>query len=99
MNALVQSKAASSASKRVTYSISTPAAGPSTFRVTIGSTPASAPKPSKEIERAVYGYVRAVRALGRTELVVSDISRALNIAEPAVVQALTALRSKGVKFA
>jgi hypothetical protein len=91
-------KQSSSASESVTYSVATPASSLSAFTVTIGS-PVSTPKPSKDVETAVYGYVRAVRALGRTEVVVSDISKALDIPEPVVIQALTALRSKGVKFA
>jgi hypothetical protein len=87
------------ASDRFTYAASTPAAGLSAFSLTVGPSPASAPKASKEVEKAVYAYVRAVRALGRTELAVSDISKALDVAEPAVIQALNALRSKGIKFA
>jgi hypothetical protein len=87
------------ASDSFTYSVPTPAAGLSAFNLNIGPSISSAPKASKEVEKAVYAYVRAVRALGRTEVTVSDISKALDIAEPAVIQALTALRSKGVKFA
>jgi hypothetical protein len=97
VTALARSKTASSTSGSVTYSISTPAAGFSKFNVAIGPAKASS-KPSKDVEKAIYAYVRAVRALGRTQLNVSDISKALNISEPAVIQALGALRSKGIKF-
>jgi hypothetical protein len=98
MTALNTAKKFSSASKSVTYSVSTPASGVAAFSINIGPTPAAAAGPSKDVEKAVYGYVRAVRALGRTEINVSDISRALNLSESAVVQALGALRSKGIKF-
>jgi hypothetical protein len=92
--------ASSAPAGSVSYSTSTHAAGLTTFSLNVGPIPASAaPKPSKEVENAVYAYVRAVRALGRTEVIVSDISKALDIAEPTVIQALAALRSKGIKFA
>jgi hypothetical protein len=99
MTARARLNFATTASDSFTIAAPTPAAGLSAFSLTVGPSPASAPKASKEVEKAVYAYVRAVRALGRTQVLVSDISRALEIAEPAVIQALSALRSKGVKFA
>ena len=53
---------------------------------------------SKAIENAVYGHIRAIRALGRTQVTVSEIAAALSIPQTAVVQALGALRAKGVKL-
>jgi hypothetical protein len=85
----------SSASETVTYSVSTPTSLTVTYNV---EAPAAPRNSSKDIERAVYSYLRAVRALGRTELNVSDVAGALHIATPLVVAALSALRSKGVKF-
>ena len=99
MTARTRLNFATTASDRFTFATPTPAAGLSAFSLTVGPSPASAPKASREIEKAVYAYVRAVRALGRTQVFVSDISKALDIAEPAVIQALNALRSKGIKFA
>lgn len=66
-----------------------------TTRVLVSSRP---PLSNKNIENAVYGHIRAVRTLGRTEILPSEIASALSIPMPAVVQALTALQSKGVKF-
>jgi hypothetical protein len=83
------------ASETVTYSISTPAARGATYRLDKVD---ARRKPSKDVEKAVYGYLRAIRALGRTDLNVSDVAAALNIAVPLVIAALGALRSKGVKF-
>jgi hypothetical protein len=85
----------SSVSEMVTYSVSTPTTRSATYTV---DSPVAPKKPSKDIEKAVYGYLRALRAIGRTELNVSDIAEALHIATPLVIGALNALRSKGVKF-
>jgi len=52
----------------------------------------------KRIENAVYGHIRAVRTLGRTEMLPSEIAVALGIPTADVLKALTSLQSKGVKF-
>jgi hypothetical protein len=56
-------------------------------------------KRAKAIEAAVYGHIRAVRALGRNEITTVEIANALNLSESAVLDALAALESKGVKKA
>lgn len=55
-------------------------------------------KRSKEVEKAVYAHIQALRSLGRTKVVVSDIAEALGLRQDIVLQALKALREKGVKL-
>jgi hypothetical protein len=52
----------------------------------------------KNIESAVYGHIRAVRALGRTTVDSHGIARALGLSPAAVTQALQNLADKGVKI-
>jgi hypothetical protein len=51
----------------------------------------------KKIENAVFGYIQAVRALGRTTINTTEISRALNLSLADVERTLSALRKRGVK--
>lgn len=51
-----------------------------------------------DVVNAVYGYIRAVRTLGRKSVNTVDISRALGIAERDVERAVSALKDKGVKI-
>ena len=53
----------------------------------------------EQLENAVYGYMRAIRALGRTTVDVAEVSRALNITIPQVQSTLPALLTKGVRIA
>ncbi len=53
---------------------------------------------SKDIEGAVYAYIRAVRALGQTSVNSVDISRALSLPLGEVEQAIQGLRDKGVRI-
>jgi hypothetical protein len=55
------------------------------------------PKGSKAIQNAVYGYIRAVRALGRKQLNTTEIADALSIPVNDVNHAVSALKKKGVK--
>ncbi len=55
-------------------------------------------RPSKDIEGAVYAYIRAVRALGQTSVNSIDISRALSLSLGEVEQAIRGLRGKGVRI-
>jgi hypothetical protein len=50
-----------------------------------------------KIADAIYGHVQAVRALGRNEISVSEVARALGLSDADVMQALPLLRTKGVK--
>jgi hypothetical protein len=50
---------------------------------------------ARAIENAVYGHIRAIRALGRTQVSASEIAAALSIPVGDVITALNALRSKG----
>jgi hypothetical protein len=59
--------------------------------------PRRAPNRAKALENAVYGHIRAVRALGRTQISASEIAAALGLSVSAVMKALAGLRKKGVK--
>lgn len=50
-----------------------------------------------KIADAIYGHVQAVRALGRNEISVAEVARALGLTEMDVMRALPFLRTKGVK--
>jgi hypothetical protein len=58
----------------------------------------STPLSQKEIQNAVYGHLRAIRALGRTEVLPSEIAAALAISPSLVLEALSSLQNKGVKL-
>ncbi len=51
-----------------------------------------------DIEGAVYAYIRAVRALGKTSVNSVDISRALSLPLGNVEQAIQGLRGNGVRI-
>jgi hypothetical protein len=81
-----------------------PASG-STFGFATGVTvaPARAPRQSanvdKVLEAAVYNYIRAVRALGRTTLNTREIADALKLSLADVDGTVKRLEAKGVKIA
>jgi hypothetical protein len=52
---------------------------------------------SKNVQNAVYAYVRAIRALGRTQVISTEIASALSLTTAQVNSALSSLRKKGVK--
>jgi len=52
---------------------------------------------AKKLEGAVYNYIRAIRALGRTQVTVSEIANALGISDEQVGSTLSALESKGIR--
>src|SRR5438309_333359 len=63
-----------------------------------------APSPSKKdepvqgnLEKAVYGHIRAVRSLGRQTINTAEIARALSVSVSSVEHAVDRLQSKGVK--
>lgn len=49
------------------------------------------------IENAVYSYIQAVRALGKTQLTSSEIAKNLSLSLVDVNNAIVQLRTKGVK--
>jgi hypothetical protein len=65
--------------------------------ITIGARHGHAVEPSKNIENAVYAYIRAIRALGKTTINTADIAAALELAIADVDRTLSALKKKGVK--
>lgn len=52
---------------------------------------------SKGVVNAVYGYIRAIRALGRTEINTSEIAEALSLSVSDVNRAISSLKRRGVK--
>jgi hypothetical protein len=52
---------------------------------------------SKDVQRAVYAYIQAIRVLGRTEINTIEIADALALPIVLVNQAAAALRRKGVR--
>lgn len=51
----------------------------------------------KEAEAAVYSHLRAIRALGRTQINSLDVARALGLPVADVEEAIRNLSDKGVK--
>lgn len=52
---------------------------------------------SKNIQNAVYAYIRAIRALGRTEINTSEVADALSLPVAEVNRAISSLKKKGVR--
>lgn len=52
---------------------------------------------TKQVERAVYAYLQAMRSLKRTRVTPEDVAAALGISVASALTALTALQSRGVK--
>lgn len=71
----------------------------STSELIVSHTARRHASPTKEIERAVYSYIRAMRAIGRTRLNTIEIARALGISPARVAQVVQGLSKKGVKIA
>jgi hypothetical protein len=51
----------------------------------------------KSVENAVYAYIRAIRALGRTKISTGEIAEALLLPIEDVNSALSSLKRKGVR--
>jgi hypothetical protein len=56
-------------------------------------------KDKQDFESAVFAYIQAMRAMGRTKLNTADIAQALGCKPSDVEQTLASLRPKGVKKA
>ena len=52
---------------------------------------------SKNIQNAVYAHIRAIRALGRTEINTSEIADALSLPVAEVNRAISSLKKNGVR--
>jgi hypothetical protein len=52
---------------------------------------------NKRVENAVYAYIRAIRALGRTNVATSEVADALSLPVAQVNLAISALKKKGVR--
>jgi len=56
-------------------------------------------KPVGDVEAAVFAYIQAIRALGKTDVNTTEISRALRIPLGDVQAVIKTLAKKGVKVA
>jgi hypothetical protein len=70
----------------------------------IGSVPAppaapSHPLPEAKVDSAVYSYIRAMRAIGKTRLNTAEIAAALGLPEATIRNAAARLSDKGVRAA
>jgi hypothetical protein len=52
---------------------------------------------SKNIEGAIFGYIRAIRALGHKEVNTIEIAQALSLPVSEVNRAILSLKKKGVR--
>lgn len=52
---------------------------------------------NKNVQNAVYAYIRAVRALGRTKITTAEVADALSIPVVEVNGALSSLKKRGVR--
>jgi DNA-binding MarR family transcriptional regulator len=52
---------------------------------------------SKSVQNAVYAYIRAIRALGRTQINTSEIADALSLSIAEVNRAISSLKKNGVR--
>lgn len=78
--------------------LSTESAANQNILLELPSGPAHAPRfNNRDIQRAVYAYIRAVRALGRTRLNTAEIADGLGIPTDWVNRAVTSLRRRGVR--
>jgi hypothetical protein len=66
-------------------------------RVTISGRSGRGRSTSPSVDDAVFGYIRAVRALGRTEVNSIEVARALHLPQSEVDAALHRLRERGVR--
>jgi hypothetical protein len=69
----------------------------STRRVTVDTLIKSAARKGVSIENAVYGHIRALRALGRTKVNTAEIAQALSLPLEEVHSIVGILKKKGVK--
>jgi len=57
------------------------------------------PRAKGVVENAVYGYLQAIRALGKTTLNTVEVAAALSLSVADVNKAVMSLSKKGVKLA
>jgi len=63
----------------------------------MGGAASAASRANQNIQEAVLGYVRAVRAAGRENVSIPEIATALAITQSAIVTALAALHARGIR--
>lgn len=67
-------------------------------QILAGKVSAAKGRHDKSVENAVYGHIRAVRALGRTTVDTGQIARALGIPIHEVDRVIVKLNSRGVRL-
>jgi len=80
-----------------TYEARRPIPATTSFRVSV-TTP-RLPRNSEAIEAAVYSYIQALRALGKTQVNTAEIARALGLPMSNVEKALPKLTERGIRRA
>jgi hypothetical protein len=68
-----------------------------TVTITVSPSPPAAASQAKDVEGAVYTYLKAMRALNRTHVTPEDVAAALGISVSAAMAALTSLKTRGVR--
>jgi hypothetical protein len=100
MNQVLQRSTAAGDGRRIEFNTQGHSASSYSFTVVYPGASVDVPAVSRRaLENAVYGYLQAVRALGRTEISASEIAAALSLPITEVMITLKALGSKGVKVA
>jgi hypothetical protein len=67
-------------------------------QVVVGDAPrVRRPRTNKSVENAVYAYMRAIRALGRTKITTTEVAGALALTVAEVNGVLSSLRKRGVR--
>jgi hypothetical protein len=73
---------------------------PTNATIQVGVTPRNAhvARQGKNVQNAIYAYIRAIRALGRDTVNTIEIAEALSLTVPEVNRAIAALEKRGVKI-
>jgi hypothetical protein len=98
MHRLFRASSAASGAGPIPITTGTTIVGSGAVTYPIPDLPQHGPADMKALENAVYGHISAVRALGRTQILASEIATSLSLPLADVVKALANLRSKGVKI-
>jgi hypothetical protein len=89
-------KSSSTSSQLVVSSDSTSASA-ETLQSDVVSFPRRRARLNKEVENAIYSYIRAIRSLGRKGINTTEIAESLSLSVDAVNRAVESLKRKGVR--
>lgn len=85
-------------STSTTYEVRRPVSTASAY-ITVPDTKRQTERNGKNIETAVYTYVRALRTLGKTQVNTAEIARALGVPVSSVDRVLSKLSERGIRRA